>query len=273
MVIAAGPRIVTSTEGPVANYYDTPGSPPGSPISFTVTFDRPIDPPLVIVGTLTLGSATVTDITSTTGLAVGETITGTGIPTGTTILSIINGTSITLSANATVNGSRTLTVFLTPTFTPADVLVYYHDTTNNDASIPLAVLSVEPVLSSGVGPDNRFGYTEFTVTFDPTTNTDGTPSGITNFTGTYSYAVLPDGNGTAIIEPIRSFVATPVTLPTLGPIASRDVPLRVPTSGTGGSGTGDDITTSTITVANANYNNATITVAHRQYDARPSARW
>ena len=88
---------------------------------------------------------------------------------------------------------------------------------------------------------------------------DGTASGITNYTGTYSYAVLPDGNGTAIIEPIRSFVATPVTLPTIGPVASKQVPHRVPTSGTGGSGTSDDITTSTITIANANYANATIT--------------
>ena len=195
MVIAAGPRIVSSTQGPIADYYDTPGSPPGSPISFTVTFDRPIDP----------------------------------------------------------------TALGTPTFTPADVLVYYHDTTNGDPSIPLAVLSVTPVFSSGVGPDNKFGFTEFTVTFDPTTNADGTPSGITNFTGTYSYAVLPDGNGTAISEPIRSFVATPVTLPTIGPVASRDVPLRVPTSGTGGSGTSDDLTISTINFNNANYNDATIT--------------
>ena len=100
---------------------------------------------------------------------------------------------------------------------------------------------------------------QFTVTFDPTTQPDGTPSGITNYTGTYSYMILPDGNGTAISSPIRSFVDTPVILPTIGPVASKQVPLRVPTSGTGGSGTADDITTSTITIANANYNDATIT--------------
>ncbi len=50
-----------------------------------------------------------------------------------------------------------------------------------------------------------------------------------------------------------------MTLPVIGPVASKQVPLRVPTSGTGGSGTADDITTSTITIANANYNDATIT--------------
>ena len=196
MVIAGGPRIISSTQGPITNYYDTPTSPPGSPISFTVTFDRPIDP---------------------------------------------------------------ISPGYVPTFTAADVLVFYHDTTNGDPSIPLRVLpEVTPVLSSGVGPDGKFGYTEFTVTFDPTTQPDGAPTNITNFTGTYSYAVLPDANGTPIVEPIRSFVTSPVTLPVIGPVPSKDVPLRVPTSGTGGSGTPDDITTSTITIANANYNDATI---------------
>jgi subtilisin-like proprotein convertase family protein len=197
MTIAAGPRIITSTQGAIANYYDTPASPPGSPISFNVTFDRPIDPP------------------------------GSGAAS----------------------------------FTPADLLVFYHDTVNGDPSIPLRVLTVTPVLSSGVGPDSKFGFTEFKVTFDPTTQPDGASSSITNFTGTYSYAVLPDANGTPIIQPIRSFVDTPVTLPTIGPVVAKapQVPLRVPTSGTGGSGTEDDITTSTITIANANYDNAVIT--------------
>ena len=52
-------------------------------------------------------------------------------------------------------------------FTAADVQVFYHDTTNGDPSIPLDVLSVTPVISSGVGPGNKFGYTQFTVTFNP----------------------------------------------------------------------------------------------------------
>src|SRR5208282_4555289 len=84
----------------------------------------------------------------------------------------------------------------TPSFYPADVLVYYHDTTYGDASIPLQVLSVTPVASSGVGPDNKFGYTQFTVTFSTKTQPDGTPSGISNYTGTYSYMITPDdGSG------------------------------------------------------------------------------
>ena len=54
-----------------------------------------------------------------------------------------------------------------PTFTPADVLVYYHDTTDGDPLVPLQVTSVTPVAASGVGPNNRFGYTQFQVTFRP----------------------------------------------------------------------------------------------------------
>ena len=205
MVIAAGPRIISSTMGPVTttvngvtyDYYDNPQSPPGSPISFNVTFDRPINPP---------------------------------------------GDS--------------------PSFTPADVQVYYHDTTNGDPSIPLNVTSVLPVSTSGVGPaadPNKFGYTEFTVTFDPTKLPDGSPSNITNYTGTYSYMILPDdGGGTAITSPVRSYVNSPVTQPVKTGV-SKDIPQSIPSSGSGGSGTTDDITTSTITLSGASYTNATIT--------------
>ena len=68
-------------------------------------------------GTLTAGSATITGLidthsnaSDTIGLAVGELITGTGIPAGTTIKSINSSAStITLSKNATASGSQTLT--------------------------------------------------------------------------------------------------------------------------------------------------------------------
>ena len=39
-------------------------------------------------GTLTSGSTTVTGITNLTGLAAGDSITGTGIPAGTTVASV-----------------------------------------------------------------------------------------------------------------------------------------------------------------------------------------
>ena len=144
-------------------------------------------------------------------------------------------------------------------FTPADVQVFYHDTTDGDPSIPLDVLSVVPVASSGVGPDDKFGYTEFTVTFDPALQPGGGSSGITNYTGTYSYLITPDdGNGNPIAAPIPSYVITDVAQPAIGPVASTDVPLPIPTSGTGGTGTTDDFTTSTLNIANG-VNNQLIT--------------
>ena len=66
--------------------------------------------PFAFTGTLTSGSASVTGVSSTTGLSIGQDVTGTGIPAGTTILTI-NGltATITLSANATASGSENLT--------------------------------------------------------------------------------------------------------------------------------------------------------------------
>lgn len=62
---------------------------------------------------LTSGSVSVTGLAVPTGksIMVGQTITGTGIPAGTTIAAIVSATQITLSANATAtNTGQTLTV-------------------------------------------------------------------------------------------------------------------------------------------------------------------
>ena len=52
--------------------------------------------PVVFTGTLKSGSASVTGISSTAALVAGQVVTGTGIPSGTTIQSIqtINGTTL-----------------------------------------------------------------------------------------------------------------------------------------------------------------------------------
>ena len=192
MVIADGPRVVSSSMGAIT-YADAASQ----AVNFTVTFDRPIDPPALI--------------------SAGE-----------------------------------------QTFTPADVLVYYHDTTDGDPLVPLTVTNVTPIASSGVGSEDRFGYTEFQVTFDPLPS--GANPATYDYTGTYSYMILPDnGSGTAISSPIRSFVNSPVNQPVIGPVSSPDVPLPVPSSGTGGSNTADDVTTSLITINNSNYINANVT--------------
>ena len=59
-------------------------------------------------GNLTDGSATITGLSSTTGLAAGLVVTGTGIPSGTTIESVDAGAgTIVLSNAATVSGLAT----------------------------------------------------------------------------------------------------------------------------------------------------------------------
>ena len=59
-------------------------------------------------GHLTSGSANVTAVTSMTHVAVGQTITGTGIP-GSTTITAISGKSFTMSNNATATGTPTIT--------------------------------------------------------------------------------------------------------------------------------------------------------------------
>ena len=131
--------------------------------------------------------------------------------------------------------------------------------------IPLQVLSVTPVASSGVGPANKFGYTEFTVTFNPT------PAARTaatyNYTGTYSYLIAPDdGNGNAIESPIRASVIARSSSRSSVRCSRRTCLFPIPSSGTGGTGTSDDITTSTITLAG--HANA----AHHRPDGRHHAQ-
>ena len=57
-------------------------------------------------GNTTNGSAVVSNVSNTSGLTVGQTVTGAGIPTGTTILAVdVPDSTITLSGNATANGT------------------------------------------------------------------------------------------------------------------------------------------------------------------------
>ena len=72
--------------------------------------------------------------------------------------------------------------------------------------------------------------------------------------------ILPDGNGTPISSSRSGRLSTlPVTQPVIGPVRRSKFPCAFPRRARAARGPPDDITTSTITIANANYNNATIT--------------
>lgn len=103
------------------------GPPPGTP---SVTLNS----------TLTSGSTTA-QVPSTTGLGVGYQVSGTGVPSGTTVSQISSGGSqVTLSQNATVSSAESL-VF-TPTIAPPQVV----------ALVEPAGGVVTPPTSSALGP-------------------------------------------------------------------------------------------------------------------------
>ena len=62
--------------------------------------------------TLTSGNATITSVANTAGLGAGQPIEGIGVQSNTTIVSVTAST-IVMSKTATVNGSQTVTAFLT----------------------------------------------------------------------------------------------------------------------------------------------------------------
>jgi hypothetical protein len=94
---------ITSTTAGTADYTLT------STVNLTApTGPVPGTPDTTLTGTVMSGSATVT-VPSTTGLAVGYGVSGTGIPTGTTVTAINSTLSqVTLSQSATGAGSESL---------------------------------------------------------------------------------------------------------------------------------------------------------------------
>ena len=99
-------------------------------------------------GTIALGSPTVLSISSSAGLAVGQSVTGTGIPANTYINSFTS-TTVNLSSNATATGTFTLTAsnlgpgsaalatgqVLGMGFTIGQPFVFYGNSTNGSATI------------------------------------------------------------------------------------------------------------------------------------------
>lgn len=61
---------------------------------------------ITFTGNTSSGSATISSVSSTDGLAIGHVVTGSGIPANTTIIAFTSNT-ITLSANATATGTGT----------------------------------------------------------------------------------------------------------------------------------------------------------------------
>lgn len=67
-------------------------------------------PLLVVNGTTTSGNATITSVASTNGIVAGDPISGTGIQAGSTVISFVANTSITMSLTASASATVAVTV-------------------------------------------------------------------------------------------------------------------------------------------------------------------
>ncbi len=116
------------------------------------------------------------------------------IPGGPRIISSTMGPISYLEAT-----SRAVTIeidfdrpVIASSFVKQDVLVYFRGTAANDNFVQLAVTGVAPLGGTNTGIDPN-AYTSFIVTFNPL------PAGANaltyDYTGTYSYMVLPDNGG------------------------------------------------------------------------------
>ena len=97
-------------------------------------------------GKITKGSVTITNISSTESLSTGMSVIGTGIPSGATILTVINATSITITSAATSSVSTATLIF--------NAVVLAGNTTTGSATITnlSSTSSLSPGMSvSGVG--------------------------------------------------------------------------------------------------------------------------
>lgn len=100
-------------------------------------------------GATTSGDATVT-VASTANLAVGMTVTGTGVPAATKILSITNATTFELSANATATGASVALVFTSYTGAPGTSSYVASKGGSND-EIHLVVIDEDGLWSGQAG--------------------------------------------------------------------------------------------------------------------------
>lgn len=64
-----------------------------------------------LTGNITNGSTTISGLTSTADLSVGMPVSGPGIPAGSTIASIVDATSLAISANATATALAAALIF------------------------------------------------------------------------------------------------------------------------------------------------------------------
>jgi hypothetical protein len=192
-----------------------------------------LSPPAAVVnpfptGIVTSGSASVTSVSSTTGLAVGQSITGNFIPAGTTIAAI-SGSTVTLSAPAT--GSSTT----------AETLIVLAAITGTVTSGSTSLTSVSPTTSLAVGQtisgNNIVPGTIIVAISSGTVNTSN-PAGYgitgTVVAGTNTVSLVPSTTGFAVGQTIAGTnLPSGTKITAVNPVAGT-LTLSNPASGTFG---------------------------------------
>ncbi|MGC2416022.1 MAG: PEP-CTERM sorting domain-containing protein [Stellaceae bacterium] len=160
------------------------GNPNLPNISVTDTKNRNFK--LSEAGTTTVATKQITGIASTAGINVGDAVTGTGIPAGTTVATVVDSHTITLSKTATATGTTSATY----TFTKSG------KTTNGSYTITgitstTAIKAGDAITGTGIPP----GTTVATVV-DSHTVTMSNKATTGAGTHTYTYALSTSGTTT-----------------------------------------------------------------------------
>ncbi len=152
--------------------------------------------------TLTSGSPTVT-VSSTSNLFPGMTVTGTGIPSNTTIASVVNATSLTLSQNASATSTTTTLIIETRhSFSGGTFL--------NGGSLILSS-NAAPTTGTTPAPANPYGLGSGAITFNGGSLTlhghTGNLSAI--FGALPNDLIVPAGQTGAIFDTVRGMNSVP----------------------------------------------------------------
>ncbi len=152
--------------------------------------------------TLTSGSPTIT-VTSTTGLYPGMTVTGTGIPSATTLLSINSATALTLSQNATASSTTT-------TLTIETRNSYTGGTTLNSGALILTS-NVAPTTGTIPAPANSYGLGTGPITFNGGSLTlHGNAGNLTAIHGALpNDLIVPATQSGDLFDTVRGFNSVP----------------------------------------------------------------
>lgn len=198
----------------------------------------PLNSQVAFTGNTTSASATVASVSSLTGLEVGMTVTGAGIPAATTIITITNsgGDSITLSGNATATATG---VALTAAWATGTAQIHLYSSAYGGGADPTPASFTEADFDT---------YTDLTVTTlaGPYSNPDGSAevdvglfSWVLTTTPTvgnliYGYWIdyVPVGGGSTRVVACWENLPTPLSMNAAGNAVVLTVPIKLPTPGT-----------------------------------------